>query len=255
MTASYPRLGSDAAAELLATFTGQLPESLRALARTESDQCTWYATAHQRVDQQVLIELQSRVREVASGCGYPEPARERAPTLTLFDRKVGPVLFKTMDIVPADAADEGVWSFLSLVLLPDVAFWRFPNLQSRDDYERILGRPRHVFRRLWWRAFALGAEDGDPSTELLEDEAVAIMERPTIGGDPRVARAIATEHLAQVQRYKELQKELPRTDLMREAMKRLRRLTTLITLGALSDSELAKLFSEVFTSAAEVLSR
>jgi hypothetical protein len=154
-----------------------------------------------------------------------------------------------MDIIPADAAHEGVWSFLSLVVLPDVAFWRFPNRKLRDEYDRILGRPRNVFRRLWWRCYAFGAELGGLSSSLLEDEAVGIMERPTLGGDPRVASAVAQAHLTRVRRNP----GLSRTEVMRDANKRIRRLASVITLSALDDVELGAAVGDAFDAAVAAL--
>jgi hypothetical protein len=152
-----------------------------------------------------------------------------------------------MDILPADAAHEGVWSFLSLVLVPDVALWRFPNRGLREDYERLLGRPRNVFRRLWWRAYAMGEE---ASQRLLEDEAVAIMERPTIGGNTRIASAVAATHLQVIAETP----EVSRTELLREVGKRLRRLSAVITLGALEDRDLRTTVRDVFDQALVALS-
>jgi hypothetical protein len=157
-------------------------------------------------------------------------------------------MFRIMEIVPSDAANEGVWSFLSLVLLPDVSLWRFPNRDRRENYERVLGRPRNVFRRLWWRCFALGdAADGAVS-HLLEDEAVGLFERPTLGGDPRVATAIAAAHLERL-----TSSSTSRTEVMRQATKRLLRLSAIVSLSALGDMELMKTVGEVFDVATAVV--
>jgi hypothetical protein len=138
---------------------------------------------------------------------------------------------------------------MSLVLLPDVALWRFPNRDGREGYERIIGRPRNVFRRLWWRCQALGAEEDGPGGRLLEDEAVAIMERPTLGGDRRVALAIASEHLRRV----DAGLASARTEIMRQAMKRLRRLSSVTMLGALDDGSLEGVIREVFSGAVDAV--
>ena len=83
--------------------------------------------------------------------GWPTPmTRLGGPQ---FDRQLAAELHRQMHILPADAAVEDVWSFLSLVLLPDVACWRFPDRSE----ERLRGHFRNVFRRLWWRAYILGA--------------------------------------------------------------------------------------------------
>lgn len=55
-----------------------------------------------------------------------------------------------MRIAPAEAAAGDVWAFLALIVLPDVAHWRYPNPPG----DRVLGSDltRHVFGRMWWRA-------------------------------------------------------------------------------------------------------
>lgn len=151
-----------------------------------------------------------------------------------------------MDILPADAAQEGVWSFLALILLPDVALWRWPDHNGRADYERLIGKPRNVFRRLWWRAYCLGEAN---SAEVFEDEAVAIMERPTIGGDVRLARCLADNHL----RMARESRELPRTELLREVAKRIRRLSVLVTFPALADDQLEALVRQTADEALSAL--
>lgn len=247
----YPRLDSASALALLSEYSLLTISELKEHSALEHSRSQWYPTAPSRASVDVLGRVQSIVRQVAEAYGYPNPQPERSPRFTPFDQQIGPQLYNVMQIVPADAAHEGVWSFLSLVLLPDVAFWRFPNRKLREEYERILGRPRNVFRRLWWRCFAFGVDPEGPSSSLLEDEAVGIMERPTLGGDPRVASAIARTHLMLVRQYP----SVPRTELMRDASKRIRRLSSVVTLSALNDSELDLAVGETFSAAVAALTR
>src|SRR6266487_3809562 len=105
-----------------------------------------------------------------------------------------------------------------------------PGLSARGQRDRLMGRPRNVFRRLWARSYALGAA----ASELREDKTVAILERPTPGGDVRVARAIAETHLAAISRHR----SVARTELMRQAAKRIRRISIVVTLAALTYPQL-----------------
>jgi hypothetical protein len=149
-----------------------------------------------------------------------------------------------MDIVPADAAVEGVWSFLTLVLLPEIGIWRF---DSRAE-ERLLGKQRNVLRRDWWRAWALGPDlDAAPegTVPLGEDEFVQIMERPSLGGDPRVARAIRDACFRCLERGK----VTSRMFLMRRAALLTRATKSMIALEALSDAELCSLLDQVMEDA------
>lgn len=237
----YPRLDAADATKLISEYSNYSPRQLVAYSATSHPRASIYPTGVQaRVPEQVLGQLQAAVRQVASSHGYPDQSRPR--TATPFDQQAGTVLTHTMDILPADAAQEEVWSFLSIVVLPDVAFWRWPNSGEKEDYERILGRPRNVFRRLWWRSYCIG---DDLASQLMEDEAVGIMERTALGGCRAVARAVAATHLRFVQ-------ENPgpaRTELLRQAMKRLRRISAVVTLYALPLDELYALLDEIFRAA------
>lgn len=238
----YPRLPEPVAGEILRELTPLTPIEIREHSATAHGSVTWYPTSTRRADSKTLRTLQRDLRDTAAQHGYPTVANRRSSAFRTFDQDISRVLFDQMAIVPADAASDDVWSFLSLVLAPDVAFWRFPNRDAREDYERLLGRPRNVFRRLWWRSFSLGPE---VSAQLHEDEAVAIMERPTLGGDPRVARAVALSHLAHIA----AEPDVGRTDLLREATKRIRRISVIIPLSALGAAELSDLTNEIFADA------
>ena len=93
-----------------------------------------------------------------------------------------------MQIIPADASHPGPWSFVTLVLLPDVASKRFPDLHEN----RLTGTYRNTFRRCWWRHHVLGDLEFPPgSTPLGEDELVKIFERSKMARDHRLAKALA----------------------------------------------------------------
>ena len=106
---------------------------------------------------------------------------------------------------------------------------------------------RNTFRRLWWRAEVLGPEID--LTRLGEDELVNIMERPTIAADRRLARAIAAEFLARVDGG--VVRE--RMHLMRDAMKRLLRLTPMVAFSALDSTEVAQVVAHTFDVAEAAL--
>lgn len=242
----YPRLPEAVAAGLMMEMTGLTHDDLIERSAVEHRASSFYPTRTAEVGPERLRDLQSSVRELASECGYPASGGKGSPALREFDQRCCKLLFEQMDIVAADAANDGVWSFISLVLLPDVAFWRFPNRREREDYERLLGRPRNVFRRLWWRAHNVGVDLGP---QLLEDEAVGILERSAIGGNPTVARAIATEHIRRTSHDLPVQ----RTELLRDAMKRVRRVAAIVSLGALEPHDLEVVIAEVFDAAAKAL--
>jgi len=248
MIEPYPRLPADAAGTLLAELTLLAvagSDGLRVRSGLSHPRAEWYPTAARQPSER-LVDIATTVRAIAEQHGFPRPLVQRSDPTRRFDQAIATALLDIMHISPVDASEDGVWSFLSLVVLPDVAFWRWPNRGSRTDYERLIGRPRNVFRRLWWRAYTLGPA---ASGALLEDEAVAIMERPTLGGDPRLARLIAEDHLRGVAAFP----ETSRTELLRQVAKRLRRMSTVVTFAALGDTALTELIAEVSSAARRAL--
>lgn len=239
----YPRLPLADASTLLAQLRDQSLSELRQGASLSHPSADYYPTAA-RVPPDRLRELTGAVRRKADDLGFPHPWRR--VDQRRFDVAMPALLHRHMRIVPADAANGDVWSFLTLVLLPDVAFWRFPN---PPDF-RLLGRPRNVFQRYWWRAHVLGAEDDDLATRLGEDQHVQIEERrAAIGGNPPLARALVRTVLAFCEENQGIGLEV----LMREAAKRLVRLTPFVCFEALPENVLAAQVDEIVTGAAAVL--
>lgn len=154
------------------------------------------------------------------------------------------LLSKELELIPAEAANPEIWNFLTLVLLPDVAKWRYPNPSNIVDYSRWLGGHRNVFRKLWWREVTLGKE---LNGELGEDEAVGIMERPLLGGQAPVARAMAS---ALIQMEKEFPDQ-PRSELMRAGAVNLRRYTPFTAFEFYSEDQIKEFVLDVFRSSSE----
>lgn len=244
---TYPRLPQSVAESLLAEQRKLPVDSLAVLAATTHSQQEWHPTIPTRVTESQLQLLRADVVGIAARHGYPiqQPRGGHAT----FDQELAVHLYERMGIVPAEAAVGGLWSFVALVLLPDVAAWRF--LDRHPD--RFIGSDlmigtsnRHVFGRLWARVHILGAE---ASSALREDNVVNLFERSTFGGDPRIARAIGETHIRTVAVHRIAQSQ----ELMRDAMKRLRRLAVLVGFGAMSDDQLRSQLEEVFMASAAAL--
>jgi hypothetical protein len=101
-----------------------------------------------------------------------------------------------------------------------------------------------TFRRMWWRAEVLGS-DVD-LTRLGEDELVNIMERPTLFSDRRLARHIALSSSDASSKALSMN----RMKLMREATKRLLRLTPFVAFPSLDDEGLRAVVSDAFDAGA-----
>lgn len=226
----YPRLGRAHAKALLDELRGLDAASARERASTAHPAAAPVATGPQHVSEAITGDVARAVRELADSLGFPAPLTR--PYVYRFDQPCGDLLVAKMHIIPADAASEEVWSFLTLVVLPDIAIWRFPDLAE----ERFVGRPRNVFRRLWWRSYTLGTvnapREGGPEP-LGEDELVNIFERPTLSRTAGLAQA-----MTRAVRSLPSTPGVPRSYVMRELAKRVRRLVSFLCLDALSEDQL-----------------
>jgi hypothetical protein len=234
--------------QLITEHEGLTVEALAARSDLSHPEQAWVPTGGMRAARQRLGDIRQAVRDLARRQGYPALAgpRER----TAFDRSCAGELLRLMNIVPADAASDGVWTFLTCLVLPDVSAWRFPDRHE----ERFLGSPRNTLRRLWWRAYVLDGtrsdSDGTSVVEALgEDEVVQVMERPSLAGNPRLARRVCLAFLEGAAKTP----ALGRMELMRDAAKRLIRLTPFVALDGLGTKALDDILSAVFAESARML--
>jgi hypothetical protein len=235
----WPRLGPAAQTELLRRLRRLTPQELRAVASPyPAEDTTWYPTGT-RVPPQVVSAVVDAIRAVAEDAGWPDLEVGDRQRRT-FDQQLSGRLHELMSIVPSDAAHPGVWAHLALVSAPEVARWRYPANQD----ERYVSTHRNVFGRLWWRAHRLGAEDDSPSSRLGEDQAVAILERPSLASRSRLSTVFAAAVVAHPDSSQ---------NLMREAAIWLRRQLAVVEVGVLDESALSALVDEALKYAGAVL--
>lgn len=237
----WPRLSEAPARQILRDIVDLDPRKLREIATIHHPDAAPVEIGGHRVDDSVIEELRDRIRERAGICGFPEPLNKGA--VGGFDRPVTRILHSTMNIVPADAASERVWNYVTLVLLPDVAVWRWPMRATN----RLLGHPRNAFRRLWWRAEVVGPDLIDAPNGLGEDELVNIMERSTIAASSRLSRALA-------EKIFNSQTSMARSEVMRDSAKRLLRIQAVLATDILADSVLEDMVGRVVEDSIEALS-
>lgn len=232
----YPRLDRSQGRTLLAAQSSLDLSTLEGLAALSHPAAAPAPTGGVPAPESQVAAVQSVVRSAARKAGYPSPLSDEQD----FDRPCGTALYEVMKIVPADAASEDVWTFLTLVVTPEIGPWRFPNRTE----ERLLGRPRNVLRRLWWRAWALGPDlDHAPAGQAPfgEDEFVGIMERPSIGGNRRTARAVRDA----IWRCEHRNPGIPRSELARAITRRFRAFLAHLCMDAMTDQDLEGLLDEV----------
>lgn len=244
--AVYPRLTDRAALALREEILGLTPEEAAEKHALDYPAAYYAAVGGRRIKPDEL----RIVRKAALEAVEPWLALSRSRQLNRgnraeMDGPLGRALHEAMGILPSDAAHDGVWSFMALVLLPDISVARFPE----GHVNRWLGRPRNGLRRTWWRYHVLG-DLTDPADDspwkqkrpLGEDELVGIFERSTIATDRRLSVALAERVLAYEGR--------DRSNFARRASKRVLADLAYTEVGILSNEELAS-FIEAALGTAE----
>ena len=225
----FPRLSAGAAQSRLGEILGKTPAQLSALASTSHQEATFAPTGGTRVPEHALHELRRSLIHDAHQLGFPGEVRKG--TVISFDARAARLLMEKLPIPPGEASRDDVWAFLTLVLLPDIATWRFSDQQS----SRILGGVRNTFQRLWWRARVLhDPESKEPYAllELQEDALVGLMERPALSSNPKVALAIAKA----VARLANTLPPSRREDAWRDLYKRVRQRLVLVNLDMVAET-------------------
>jgi hypothetical protein len=244
MTLLYPRLDRDLGRERIRDIQGLSTDELAGRVELLLPGHTFAPIGGREATEGEIGELRGTVVEVAATCGFP--ARPSMSERVRFDGRTGRLLYESMKLSPHQAADEGLWTHLTLGPLVDVAGWRFTELTE----DHLIGRgPRSTFRRLWWRAEMLGRYSWDEEDQLNEDETVQIMERPELVGNPTLARALSRGFLRRVG----ADGSVPRMALMRDALKRAYRLSPFLRWEALTAAQLGELIDRLFTEAAGAL--
>ncbi len=191
MSLLFPRLLAVTAKPMHEKYRDLKLAELTRHAATNHPSSVYVATGGDRVSEETLAQLRALVLELAGDAGFPEESTRKLRGS--FDLRLAAALHSKMGVVPAEAASGDVWAFMALVLLPDVAYWRYP-LPPGD---RVLGTDltRHTFGRMWWRAQLVHSPDEpDPYAALKifgEDAFDQIYtRRRALGGSPHVVKAI-----------------------------------------------------------------
>ncbi|MFM9466985.1 DUF6339 family protein [Streptomyces scabiei] len=191
MSFLYPRLLTEQARPLFEEYRHLPIVDLTGRTAVSHESAVYVATGGDRISADRLRELRANVVELAIHAGFPDDS-DRARNAE-FDLGLAALLHAETGMVPAEAASRDVWAFLALVLLPDVAFWRYP----QPPKDRVLGTDltRHVFGRLWWRAQLVRSPDSPEPYSALKILGEAAFDqiyarRAALGGSPHLVRAI-----------------------------------------------------------------
>ncbi|TWH16653.1 hypothetical protein L618_002200000630 [Rhodococcus rhodochrous J45] len=239
MSRLFPRLLPHVAATRHEELNGRDIGYLAEQAQTADDSAVFVATGGARVTSMELAGFRADIRALAEDCGFPGAATQEARNA--FDLQAARYMHQEFGMVPAEAASGDVWAFLALVLLPDVAYWRYPD----PPKDRVLGTDmtRHVFGRLWWRAhlvYLAGHPDPYAGLEMIGGEAFGQIyeRRAALGASPTVVRGILLV-------WNELDKSKRSRAVLRDYLKRLLRLRAFVSFEAHSEAGLSKTLRSV----------
>lgn len=207
----------------------------------------------------LLKELRDAVVQAARKHGFPD----RRPTSFLrFELEVAQVLAAWAPLWNAQGSPSGealrndCWTFITVVVLPDVALWRWPakggedSSGSRSWKGRMLGGSRNSFQRIFRRVMCLdrGADHPDRwglIRELQEDDFSAILERPGLSSNREIAVCLGEEYLAMKQRLSQLSAGV-RQEVYRQATKAIRAYGVVQPLDLMSAENRALLIRAAF---------
>jgi hypothetical protein len=185
----FPRLISRFAQAEFEKQVGLLPEERNG--STQHVMAVWPATGAQRMSNDDLEALRNSLLAVARDLGYPAPIA--SSVLNQVDLRWASVLHQS-SLSPAEASFPDVWSFIALVLVPELTWWR---AAGSTNVERFVGSDltRHTWARLWWRAhlFTFGLAEPKFGWALWRDSAIGEAELDQIqtrrGGYGRCPKA------------------------------------------------------------------
>lgn len=244
----FPRLSASAARRLLREFEGAPLDHVRMQSVAQAF-TTWATSGGRRVSPEELQDIRGTVLEIARSHGYPNGEEREARA---FDAGCTIWFGEAVPLPAGEALRDDVWTWICVCLLPDLVSWRF---RGKSD-ERFIGGVRNTFQRHWTRArlFDRGAEAPDRWRlvhAMSEDAVVQVVERPSVGSSPQIARAIGEAWLLIAAEQRGVPMEL----LARAAIRDLRILGATVALVGMQQDELNNLAAEVFAATAARLTR
>lgn len=237
MSLLYPRLLAGQAKPLFEEFNRLTISELTERVSTNHDSVVYAATGGDRVPEAHLLLIREAILEIAKESGFPEKGTTKDNAR--FDLRIAEFLHSQAKLMPAEAASGDVWAFLGLMVLPDVAYWRYPS-PPRD---RVLGTDitRHVFGRMWWRAQLVYTPESQSPYEALNvlgEEAFdqIYSRRKALGGSPYLVKAIL--RVWNELDLTPLRGKITARDALRDFLKRLLRLAPFMLFEALEEKQL-----------------
>ncbi|MCS5733775.1 DUF6339 family protein [Herbiconiux daphne] len=236
MTLLLPRLPFGVASALFDKGLEQLDPSMAHPAQVYSP------IGGSRADEQKLSTARAELLRLAGDFGFPTISTESARIA--FDRAAADLMVRVFDLTWAEAGARDIWSFLSIILFPDVTRWRFHGSTNRERWVAT-DLTRHAWSRLWWQATVFkGAEN--LLLELTESDLNQLLERRSIGGDPRLVQALGRAVVDSTQ-------AVARRELIRDSTARIRRRLAFVDVRSLDDEQVAAMCDEIVRASSEAI--
>lgn len=241
MVVLLPRLPAPVAESALQRFLEQGHEKWAGFdPRRLPDGVRFAATGGSRISDQQLMHLRNSLEVLARKHGFGSGGIH--DTSAKFDAEASAWLSQEPLLDSGEALRDDVWSFVGVVLAPDMVQWRFGN-----SPRRYVGGVRNTFQRLWIRGRAFDRGPQHPERwklleQITEDALVQITERPSIGGDPVLALAIGEAWLRSFRLHGRSGME----DVMRRAILRIRIRNEIRNLAELAPGYLRFVLDEIF---------
>lgn len=192
---------------------------------THADQ-TW-APIGPRVAEKKIKSFADALTALAGEYGYPLTSSQNIA----FDRAAAGLMRNHLDLTWAEAGNRDLWSFVSLVVLPHVTMWRF-GVENRERWVAS-DLTRHTWARLWWQALVFAGNE-DVLAALSESDLNQLLERRSIGGDPRLVVTLAKAIIATPPTF-------ARREVIRHVTPRLRRYLAFVDARALNENQLEEM--------------
>jgi hypothetical protein len=182
MSVLWPRLTGPVAAE---EFNQMRADAEDVRAKISHPAQSYSPVGGRRIADKDIQRLINIMTTLAHDHGYPRIGTDRQRIA--FDRLATDVVRDHMDLSWYEAGSRDVWSFLAIVVLPHLTSWRF----GPTNVERWIATDltRHTWGRLWWRGVVFESDRGLLDL-LTESDLNQLLERRSIGGDPRMTCAL-----------------------------------------------------------------
>lgn len=241
MLVLLPRLPGPAAEAIVMRFLDQGPDNWPGFNPGLLPEAVRFApTGGNRVTGHQLGRLRLELETLARRHGFG--ATSSRGSHAQFDAAAAAWVVQDEMFDSGEALRDDVWNFVGAVLAPDIVHWRFGGV-----LERYMGGVRNTIQRAWIRGRALDRGVDHPQRwllveELTEDAVVQITERPSIGGDPVLARAVGEAWLRAAAYHGRAAME----PIMRAAVLRIRIKNEIRSLAELPVQQLGRMLDEAF---------